>query len=96
MNIRAGKSPVRPEAAPADVAPVVASENLTSCAAEDIVGSGSPHFELPDGLRELGRSLLDAARTVADEAARQARLRPVATLGVAALVGIMLARALRR
>jgi len=52
--------------------------------------------ELQDNLREIGRNLLESTKALTDEAAKQARLRPLAVFGIAFVAGIVAARALRR
>jgi len=47
-------------------------------------------------LRDLGARMLESSRTLSDEAARQARLRPLAVFGAAFLAGVIVARVLRR
>ncbi|HEX6834009.1 MAG TPA: hypothetical protein VF132_10795 [Rudaea sp.] len=54
------------------------------------------HSELNDVLRDLGRRVRESTKTLTDEAARQARLRPLAMFGFAVLVGIIAVRVLRR
>lgn len=56
---------------------------------------GKQRDELQDKLREIGQSLLASSKVLVDEAARQARLRPLATFGVAFVAGVIIARALR-
>ena len=52
--------------------------------------------EFLETLRDLGRRMLDSSKALSDEAARQARLRPLAVFGVAFLAGVVAARVLRR
>ena len=56
---------------------------------------GKQHDELQDKLRDIGQSLLASSKVLADEAARQARLRPLATFGAAFVAGVIVARMLR-
>lgn len=56
---------------------------------------GKEHDELQDRLRDIGQSLLASSKVLVDEAARQARLRPLATFGVAFVAGVIIARVLR-
>jgi len=57
---------------------------------------GEQHDALQDKLRDIGHDLLDSTKALTDEAAKQARLRPLAAFGVAFVAGIIVARALRR
>lgn len=52
--------------------------------------------ELQDKAREFGRGLLDDAKELTDEVAKQAHLRPLAVFGVAFVAGVVVARLLRR
>ena len=52
--------------------------------------------EMLQTLRDLGARMLESSRTLSDEAARQARLRPLAVFGTAFLAGVIVARVLRR
>ncbi|MGA9333561.1 MAG: hypothetical protein WBV39_04720 [Rudaea sp.] len=52
--------------------------------------------ELHDRLRDLGQRLSESTKSLTDEAARQARLRPLATFAIALVAGIVVARSLRR
>ena len=52
--------------------------------------------DLQETLRDLGRRMLESTKALTDEAARQARLRPLAVFGVAFVAGIIAARVLRR
>ena len=56
---------------------------------------GKQHDELQDKLRDIGQSLLASSKVLADEAARQARLRPLAAFGAAFVAGVIVARMLR-
>lgn len=47
-------------------------------------------------LRDIGRRFLESTKGLTEEAAKQARLHPLAVFGVAFAAGIVLARALRR
>lgn len=57
---------------------------------------GKQRDELQDDLRDIGRRMLDGTKKLTDEAARQARLRPLAVLGAAFVAGVIVARVLRR
>jgi hypothetical protein len=57
---------------------------------------GERHDEILGKLRDIGNSLLDSTKTLTDEAAKQAHLRPLAVFGVAFVAGVIVARALRR
>lgn len=52
--------------------------------------------EFQDMLRDIGRRILDTTRELSAEAAKQARLRPLAVFGIAFVAGVIAARALRR
>jgi Na+/H+-translocating membrane pyrophosphatase len=52
--------------------------------------------ELLETFRDVGRRLLESSRALTEEAAKQARLRPLAVFGVAFVAGIVAARMLRR
>jgi len=70
-------------------------------AAEARIGNGVDALaeqsnDVLETLRDVGRRLLESSRSLSDEAAKQARLRPLAVLGVAFVAGIVVARALRR
>lgn len=52
--------------------------------------------ELLETLRDLGRRMLESSKALSDEAARQARLRPLAAFGAAFIAGVIVARVLRR
>jgi hypothetical protein len=51
--------------------------------------------EVLDQLRDIGRRLSDSAKMLTDEAAKQARLRPLAVFGAAFAVGAIVALAFR-
>ena len=57
---------------------------------------GEKGNELQENLREIGRNLLESTKALTDEAAKQARLRPLAVFGIAFVAGVVVARALRR
>ena len=57
---------------------------------------GEKGNELQENLREIGRNLLESTKALTDEAAKQARLRPLAVFGIAFAAGVVVARALRR
>lgn len=57
---------------------------------------GEQRDEMLDTLRDVGRRLLDSTKALTDEAARQARLRPLAVFGLAFVAGIIVARVVRR
>ena len=57
---------------------------------------GEQGEELQDKLREIGQRLLETTKALTDEAARQARLRPLAMFGIAFVAGVVVARSLRR
>jgi t-SNARE complex subunit (syntaxin) len=57
---------------------------------------GEKRDEMLDTLRDIGRRLLDSTKALTDEAARQARLRPLAVFGVAFVAGVIVARVVRR
>ena len=57
---------------------------------------GAKGADMQDKLREIGQRLMESTKALTDEAARQARLRPLAVFGVAFVAGIVIARVLRR
>ena len=70
-------------------------------AAADNLGNGidalaAHRDELLETFRDVGRRLLESSRALTEEAAKQARLRPLAVFGVAFVAGIIAARVLRR
>ena len=70
-------------------------------AAAATLGNGVDTFDAQRGklqemFRDLAERLRESTTALTDEAARQARLRPLAVFGIAFLAGIVAARALRR
>ena len=70
-------------------------------AAQASIGNGidalaEQRDELLETLRDVGRRLLESSKSLSEEAAKQARMRPLAVLGVAFVAGIVAARVLRR
>jgi type II secretory pathway component PulF len=92
MTTREIKAKINKRADQIESGVAMAAESLTNGA--DALGEQSD--ELQDNLREIGRNLLESTKALTDEAARQARLRPLAVFGIAFVAGVIVARALRR
>jgi len=92
MNMNETKARIRKTAEHVESGVAAAAESLTNGA--DALGEESE--ELQEKLRDIGRRLLDTSKELGDEAAKQARLRPLAVLGIAFVAGVIVARALRR
>jgi hypothetical protein len=92
MNTREIKAKINQRADQIESGVAAAAESLTNGA--DALGEQSD--ELQDNLREIGRNLLESTKALTDEAAKQARLRPLAVFGIAFVAGVIVARALRR
>jgi len=75
-------------------------ENGVAAAAESLADGaealGEKSDELQEKLRDIGRRLLETSKELGDEAAKQARLRPLSVVGIAFVAGLVVARALRR
>jgi hypothetical protein len=92
MTVQRATSRARARSAPIEAVVDAAATGATAAIdAGDELGD-----DLQDRLRDVGRNLLDGATMVTDELRRQARVRPLATFGVAVLAGLIAARALRR
>ena len=92
MNTKDTKAQIRKSADQVESGVEAIAESLSNGA--DALGEQSD--ELQDKLREIGQRLLDTTKELSDAAAKQARLRPLAVLGVAFVAGLVVARALRR
>jgi ElaB/YqjD/DUF883 family membrane-anchored ribosome-binding protein len=92
MNTKTVKAKIREDAESIERAVEAEAARIGNGAA----AGGEYLDELQDRLRDIGRSLRESANALADEAAKQARLRPLATFGIAMLAGMLVARALRR
>jgi len=92
MNTKETKAQIRKSADQVESGVEAVAASLTNGA--DALGEQSD--ELQDTLRDIGRRLLDTTKELSDAAAKQARLRPLAVLGVAFVAGVIVARALRR
>jgi len=92
MDTNETKARIRKSAEQIESGVAAAAASLTNGA--DAVGEQSD--ELQEKLRDIGRRLLDTSKELGDEAAKQARLRPLAVFGVAFVAGIIVARVLRR
>lgn len=75
-------------------------EGAVDTAAADVAGEvealAGQRDVLKERLRDIGRKLRDRSRIAAEEASEQARLHPLAAIGVAFVAGLLVARALRR
>jgi hypothetical protein len=92
MNTNETKARIRKSAEQIESGVAAAAASLTNGA--EALGEQSD--ELQDKLRDIGRRLLGTTKELSDEAAKQARLRPLALFGIAFVAGIIVARALRR
>jgi len=92
MNTKETKAQIRKSADRIERGVAAAAESLTNGA--DALGEQSD--EPQEKLRDIGRRLLDTTKELSDEAAKQARLRPLAVFGIAFVAGVIVARALRR
>jgi hypothetical protein len=57
---------------------------------------GEQAQQLNETLRDIGQRLLDSTKALSEEAAKQARQRPLMVFGAAFVAGLLVARALRR
>jgi hypothetical protein len=71
-------------------------DTIAACMSNGAEALGEQGEELQDKLREIGQRLLETTKALTDEAARQARLRPLAMFGIAFVAGVVVARSLRR
>ena len=92
MNMNETKARIRKGAEYVESGVAEAAESLTNGA--EALGEQSE--ELQEKLRDIGRRLLDTTKELSDEAAKQARLRPLAVFGIAFVAGVIVARAWRR
>lgn len=92
MNTKETKAQIRKSADKIERGVAAAAASLTNGA--DALGEQSD--ELQEKLRDIGRRILDTTKELSDEAAKQARLRPLAVFGIAFVAGVIVARALRR
>lgn len=92
MNTKETKAQIRKGADKIESGVEAAADSL----AEGAEALGEHSDELQDKLRDIGRHILNTTKELSDEAAKQARLRPLAVFGVAFVAGVIVARALRR
>ena len=92
MNTNETKVRIRKSAEQVESGVAAAAESLTNGA--EALGEESD--ELQEKLRDIGRRLLETSKELGDEAAKQARLRPLTVFGIAFVAGLVIARVLRR
>ena len=64
--------------------------------AKEVEALAAQRDVLKERLRDVGRKLRDRTRIATEEASEQARLHPLAVIGVAFVAGLLVARVLRR